>query len=334
MQILGKAGDFQRAENDRPGRIREVHREERIDLAEGDEVTDIPVEADGIHRFLRRHVFQLAAGLQVLIQNIQIAARAADGGDQPEIALMLIHGKLIEKCAGHRRGAGIGHLSVLQSEFQQRGDVQIEAAVRNIIGYRHIQGRGAGVQIGAAAHHRAGSGMSRRLRGIQPGDHDILRFGGLWAKGDAFRRQGRSLAVGVQQRDVGGGLRPVDIVRHPVLRHQIQMVAHHAGRQVGSALTLGVEQNGFRAVGDVIDRSLYGGGRFVIERVGTDILIDGFTISQGIGRKRLLQNDQAVFRHIQLKGAVKIFVILFRHRDTGKLARLLLIGGDDAHRGA
>ena len=71
MQVLGKAADLQLAQYLRVFRVRHVHREQRIDLAEGTEVNKVSVKAHRVHPLALGKSLDRRELLQIAVEDIQ-----------------------------------------------------------------------------------------------------------------------------------------------------------------------------------------------------------------------------------------------------------------------
>ena len=123
MQIFGESGDFQRAQDFRIPRVRQIDGKQRIHLTEGHEIPDVSVKPDGIDPFVLRKTRDAAEKIKIFVVDVQTvclfggnASRiretigfvgVGDAGvdvvrrDKTEIAFVFVHGELIQQFAVH-----------------------------------------------------------------------------------------------------------------------------------------------------------------------------------------------------------------------------------------
>ena len=252
MEVLGKAGNFQLALYRRGGRIAQTYREKRIHLAEGDEIAGFPVEPDGIDPFSRGKLFDFPHGFQPGVQHEQIvpllgleaggglAVRvvlpALAGGDDAEISSVFIHGELVEDAALHLAGGPAAHDALVRGKPGQPGDALPAARNGRAVAGGDIQAVQAGVQGAAAVQHGLGGHMPGGIRRVRSGDHQVL--GGGRGVGDihAARRDGGEGSAGQQAGHKGAGFLRVALAIRIVAARDIQVISHHAGGQIATAL--------------------------------------------------------------------------------------------------
>ena len=288
MHVPGEAGDLQSAHDLRVRGIGQVHGKEGIHLAEGDEVAHFPVKADGIDLLVRSHVGDGAgevhiavkhpegvglAGFQILVVGEvprlvppDLVAVVPGGGHHPEAAVVFVHGELIQEIAVH--GAGgfdpdrVGHIqfkdlgAVAAGVFLHVVDALVEfvplvveiAAVRQIeIVFAHVE---------SVPRPEDAEGILHLMPGhVVAAHHGIAGvLGGLWPA-DAVRLNGHGDASAVQGGHVVGGILLHEAVPTVVvfIGDEVELSVHEPAGLVVAVLALGIEKDGIRPVGDVVE---------------------------------------------------------------------------------
>ena len=149
---------------------------------------------------------------------------------------MFIHGELVEDTALHLAGGPAAHDALVRGKPGQPGDALPAARNGRAVAGGDIQAVQAGVQGAAAIQHGLGGYMLGGVRRVRPSDHQVLGGGRVIRDIHAVRRDGGEGSVGQQIGHKGAGLGRVAFAIRIVAARDIQVISHHAGGQIATAL--------------------------------------------------------------------------------------------------